>query len=62
MRFEYDIYTTAWGHGQTTDPIKSELNKRGAEGWELVGITRDESPADDHDDEIVMFVFKRGKA
>jgi hypothetical protein len=61
-KFEYDIFTVAWGHGANTDPIKSELNRRGAEGWELVATTRDESPDDDHDDEVVMFVFKREKA
>ncbi len=61
MKFEYNIYTVAWGHGQTTDKINAELNKRGAEGWELVGMTRDESPEDEHDEEVVMFVFKRGK-
>ena len=49
--FEYSIYTKAWGHGMPTDPILEELNKRGAEGWELVGMTRDESPEDDHDDD-----------
>jgi hypothetical protein len=59
MAFEYNIYTQAWGHGQDTEAILTELNKRGAEGWELVGMTRDESPADDHDEEVVMFVFKR---
>lgn len=58
-KFEYNIYTVAWGHGAPTDGINAELNKRGAEGWELVGMTRDESPDDDHDHEVVMFVFKR---
>ena len=57
--FEYDIYTVAWGHGGDTDLIKTELNIRGAAGWELAGMTRDESPEDDHDEEVVMFVFKR---
>jgi len=60
-KFEYDVFTVAWGHGASTDPIKAELNRRGAEGWELVATTRDESPEDDHDDEVVMFVFKRVK-
>lgn len=59
--FEYNIYTVAWGHGQDTEPIQAELNKRGAEGWELVATTRDESPEDEHDHEVVMFVFKRAK-
>ncbi len=59
MAFEYDIYTTQWGHGMSTTGILKELNKRGAQGWELVGMTRDESPEDDHDEEVVMFVFKR---
>ncbi len=59
MAFEYDIYTTQWGHGMATTGILKELNKRGAKGWELVGMTRDESPEDDHDEEVVMFVFKR---
>ena len=61
MKFEYNIYTKVWGHGQATDPIVAELNKRGAEGWELVGMTRDESPEDNHDEEEVMFVLKRAK-
>lgn len=61
MAFEYDIYTAAWGHGMSTTKILEELNTRGAKGWELVGMTRDESPEDDHDDEVVMFVFKRAK-
>jgi hypothetical protein len=60
-KFEYEIYTVAWGHGAQTQPIVDELNKRGEDGWELVGTTRDESPDDDHDDEVVMFVFKREK-
>ena len=61
MKFEYDIYTVAWGHGADTANIVRELNRRGAEGWELVATTRDESPGDEHDDEVVMFVFKRTK-
>jgi hypothetical protein len=60
-KFEYEIYTVAWGHGADTSPIVEQLNKRGDEGWELVGTTRDESPADVHDEEVVMFVFKREK-
>jgi hypothetical protein len=57
--YEYDVYTVAWGHGAKTDGIKAALNERGADGWELVGMTRDESPEDDHAEEVVMFVFKR---
>lgn len=60
-KFEYQIFTTAWGHGGDTTKITNELNKRGAEGWELVATTRDESPDDKHDEEVVMFVFKRAK-
>ena len=60
QKFEYDIYTVAWGHGGATEAIKAELNKRGAQGWELVATSRDESPDDKHDEEVVMFVFKRG--
>jgi len=60
-KFEYEIYTVAWGHGAPTQPIVDELNKRGDGGWELVGTTRDESPDDDHAEEVVMFVFKREK-
>jgi len=59
MAFEYDVYTTPWGHGAPTASIVKELNKRGAEGWKLVSTTRDESPEDDHDEEVVMFVFMR---
>jgi len=60
-KFEYDIYTVTWGHGGATDTIVNELNSRGADGWELVATTRDESPDDKHDEEVVMFVFKRDK-
>jgi hypothetical protein len=60
-KFEYSIYTKAWGHGEDTKAIEAELNKRGGEGWELVSMTRDESPEDKHDEEVVMFVFKRPK-
>jgi hypothetical protein len=59
--YEYDIFTIAWGHGGTKaeTKIREELNARGADGWELVGMTRDESPQDEHEDEVVLFVFKR---
>ncbi|HEY4181288.1 MAG TPA: hypothetical protein VGM90_30795 [Kofleriaceae bacterium] len=60
-KFEYDVYTVSWGHGAATTTIVEELNKRGEDGWELVGTTRDESPDDKHDEEVVMFVFKRAK-
>ena len=60
-KFEYDIYTVSWGHGAATDKITEELNKRGDDGWEIVATTRDESPEDKHEEEIVMFVFKRSK-
>jgi hypothetical protein len=60
-KFEYSLYTKAWGHGEDTKEIETELNKRGNEGWELVSMTRDESPTDEHDEEVVMFVFKRPK-
>lgn len=59
--FEYDIFSIAWGHGGTKaeSKIREELNSRGEDGWELVGMTRDESPDDDHKEEVVLFVFKR---
>lgn len=60
-KFEYDLYAVAWGHGSKLEDIQKELNRRGAEGWELVGMTRDESPEDDHDEEHVLFAFKRVK-
>jgi len=60
--WEYDVYTVSWGHGQSTVQITKELNRRGAQGWELCATTRDENPEDDHDEEVVMFVFKRPKA
>lgn len=60
-KFEYEIFTVAWGHGAATQPIVDELNKRGEDGWELVATTRDESPDDDHAEEVVLFVFKREK-
>jgi hypothetical protein len=60
-KYEYDVFTASWGHGASTDKITKELNKRGDKGWELVGMTRDESPDDDHDEEVVLFVFKREK-
>ena len=61
QKFEYQIYTVAWGHGGNTAAIENELNRRGSEGWELVATTRDESPDDKHEEEVVMFVFKRSK-
>jgi len=60
-KFEYDVYAVAWGHGAPTQPIVDELNRRGEEGWEVVATTRDESPEDSHDEEVVMFVLKREK-
>jgi hypothetical protein len=57
--FEYDLFTATWGHGESTATILKELNKRGAKGWELIATTRDESPDDKHDEEVVLFVFKR---
>jgi len=59
--FEYDLFTAVWGHGESTDKILKELNRRGAEGWELVSTTRDESPDDKHEEETVLFMFKREK-
>ncbi len=32
QKFEYDVWTAAWGHGEPTKQIKKELNKRGGEG------------------------------
>lgn len=59
--FEYDVFSIAWGHGgnKAEAKIRDELNSRGEDGWELVGMTRDESPDDDHAEEVVLFVFKR---
>lgn len=59
--FEYNLYSATWGHGDDTESLRKELNRRGAEGWELVGMTRDESPDDKHEEEVVLFVFKRAK-
>lgn len=61
MAFEYDVYTVAWGHGASTASIVKELNKRGADGWQLVATSRDESPEDDHEEEVILFVFMREK-
>jgi hypothetical protein len=57
--YEYRTMAIAWGHGENTEKIDAELNRLGKKGWELVGMTRDESPTDEHDDEVVLFVFKR---
>jgi len=46
IKFEYDIFTVAWRHGASSDPIN----------------TPDESPDDDRDDEVVMFVAKRTRS
>ena len=59
QRWEYDVYTVSWGKDAPTAPIKAELNRRGVEGWELVGMTRDESPDNDPDQEAILFAFKR---
>ena len=40
MAFEYDVYSVAWGHGASTAGIVKELNKRGADGWQLVTTRR----------------------
>lgn len=58
--FEYKTLTMNWGHGDGGAKVEKELNKLGAKGWELVATSRDESPDDDHDEEVVLFVFKRG--
>lgn len=60
--WEYDVYTVTWGHGQSTAAIKSELNRRGAEGWEVVGMARDESPDGRAEEEAILFVLKRPRA
>lgn len=60
-KFEYKTYVTNFGHGESTAKIEKEINKLGDKGWELVGMTRDESPDDDHEEEVVLFVFKRSK-
>ncbi len=62
QKYEYDVYTVSWGHGSPTAGIKAELNRRGAEGWELVGMTRDESPDGKAEDEAILFAFKRNRA
>ena len=59
QKFEYSVWTATWGHGESTKKIEKELNARGGKGWELVGMTRDESPGDVHEEEVVLFVFKR---
>jgi hypothetical protein len=57
--YEYRTMAMAWGHGENTEKMDTELNRLGKKGWELVGMTRDESPTDEHEDEVVLFVFKR---
>ena len=57
--WEYDCYAVIWGHGVGTAGIRAELNRRGGEGWELVGMVRDESPDNNTEEESVLFVFKR---
>ncbi len=57
--FEYKTLVLNWGHGDSGSKVEKELNKLGSKGWELVGMSRDESPDDDHDEEVTMFVFKR---
>jgi hypothetical protein len=58
-KFEYKSLVMNWGHGDATAAVDQKLNAMGADGWELVGMTRDESPDDDHEHEVVLFVFKR---
>jgi hypothetical protein len=59
--FEYRTLAMSWGHGDSTEKLDAELNRLGKKGWELVGMTRDESPTDAHDEEVVLFVFKRAE-
>jgi hypothetical protein len=59
--FEYRTLAMSWGHGDSTENMETELNRLGKKGWELVGMTRDESPTDEHSEEVVLFVFKRGE-
>jgi hypothetical protein len=60
-KFEYRTEMIHVGHDDDTAKLDKQLNALGAKGWELVGMSRDESPDDDHDEEVVLFVFKRAK-
>jgi hypothetical protein len=58
-KIEYKTMVMNFGHGDSTVELDKKLNVLGGEGWDLVGMTRDESPDDNHEEEVVLFVFKR---
>lgn len=60
-KYEYKTMVTNFGHDDSPKKLEKELDALGAKGWELVGMSRDESPEDDHDEEVILFVFKREK-
>lgn len=60
-RFEYRCLISHWSHDSDTTRLTQSMNTLGAEGWELVGMTRDESPDDAAENEAVLLIFKRPK-
>ena len=58
-KFEYKTLVAHFGHDDSPKKLEKDLDALGAKGWELVGMSRDESPEDDHEEEVILFVFKR---
>ncbi|HEX4923110.1 MAG TPA: DUF4177 domain-containing protein [Bdellovibrionales bacterium] len=59
--FEYRTLVSHWSHDADTTRLSQTLNALGAEGWELAGMTRDESPDDEAENEAILMIFKRPK-
>ena len=60
-QWEYRCLVSHWNHSSSTDRLVETMNKLGERGWELVGMSRDESPENVAEEEAVLFVFKRHK-
>jgi len=60
-QWEYRCLISHWNHSADTTRLTDTMNKLGEHGWELVGMSRDESPENVAEEEAVLFVFKRHK-
>ncbi|MEQ1877855.1 MAG: hypothetical protein ABL958_14530 [Bdellovibrionia bacterium] len=60
-QWEYRTLVSHWSHNADTTRLVESMNKLGERGWELVSVTRDESPEDVPEEEACLFLFKRQK-